>query len=263
MKKAILLVAFGTSVPKARKVFDGIDDQVKKAFPGVEVRWAYTSKIIRTKLAKEGKNIESPEMALARLMGDRFTHVAILSLHMIPGKEFHDLYQNAKLYGQMAGGFERILVARPLLSSHKDMVRVARAVLRHLPADRTHEDALLLMGHGSEHHPADAVYAAMNQVFQEIDPNAWVGTVEGYPTIQDLLAKIRNRKGKKVYLMPFMLVAGDHALNDMAGDNPESWKSILTREGFQCETVLKGTGECPEIVDVWLDHLREVWAHLW
>ena len=259
-KKAILLVAFGTSDPEARKVFDRIDEHTRKAFSGVEVRWAFTSKIIRAKLAKEGKILDSPEMAMARLMTDGYTHVAVLSLHTIPGEEFHELYQNAQLFGQMAGGFEKILVARPLLSSAKDMETVAAALVKNIPG-RKPADAVLFMGHGTGHHPADALYLAMNQVFQEIDPKAFVGTVEGKLTIETLLPKLKQLKTKKVYLVPLMSVAGDHAKNDMAGDEPESWKSILTQAGYSCETILKGTADYPEILEVWLDHLRTVLAH--
>jgi sirohydrochlorin cobaltochelatase len=101
----------------------------------------------------------------------------------------------------------------------------------------------------------------MNQVFQELDPRVYVATVEGYPTVNDLLPKLRETKARKVYLMPLMAVAGDHARNDMAGNEPDSWKSVLTKNGYVCETVLKGTAEYPEIVDVWLDHLRVALAH--
>ncbi|MBI5589984.1 MAG: sirohydrochlorin cobaltochelatase [Deltaproteobacteria bacterium] len=259
-KKAILLVAFGTSVPEARKVFDRIDEQTRKAFSDVEIRWAFTSKIIRAKLAKEGKMMDSPEMALSRLMNDGYTHVAVLSLQTIPGEEFHELYQNAQLFGQMAGGFEKILVARPLLSSAKDMEIVAGTLMKNIPG-RKPEDAVIFMGHGTGHHPADAIYLAMNQVFQEIDPRAFVRTVEGNLTIETLLSKLKQLKIKKVYLVPMMSVAGDHAKNDMAGDEPDSWKSILTRNGYQCESILKGTADYPEIVEVWLDHLRTVLTH--
>ncbi len=259
-KKAILLVSFGTSDPEARKVFDRIDEQTRKAFSGVEIRWAFTSKMIRAKLAKEGMMLDSPETAMARLMNDGFTHVAVLSLHTIPGEEFHELNQNAQLFGQMAGGFEKILVARPLLSSAKDMETVAGTLMKNIPG-RKPEDAVLFMGHGTGHHPADAIYLAMNQVFQEIDPRTFVGTVEGKLTIETLLPKLKQLKAKKVYLVPMMSVAGDHAKNDMAGDEPESWKSVLTRNGYQCESILKGTADYPEIVEVWLDHLRTVLAH--
>lgn len=258
-KKAILLVAFGTSDSQARIVFDRIYEQTRKAFSDVEIRWAFTSRMIRAKLAREGMKLDSPETALAKLMNDGFTHVAVLSLHTIPGEEFHELHKNALLFGQMAGGFEKILVARPLLSSANDMEDVAGILLKNIPG-RKPADAVLFMGHGSERHPADTTYLAMNQVFQQIDPRAFVGTVEGKLTLETLLPKLKEHKIKKVYLVPLMSVAGDHAKNDMAGDDPDSWKSILTRNGYQCESILKGTAEYSEIVAVWLDHLQAVLA---
>ena len=261
-KRAILLVAFGTSVPQAQTAYDQVDATVKKAFPGTETRWAYTSKIIRAKLARQGTPLDSPEMALARLMDEGFTRVAVLSLHVIPGIEFHDLHANAQLFSQMAGGFERVLVARPLLSSHDDMVQVATALLKKVPSSRKPEEIVLFMGHGSEKHPSDAIYAAMNYLLEGMDANVFVATVDGYPSLADLLPKIIERKARKVYLIPFMAVAGDHARNDMAGSGPDSWKSILTEKGLTCEAVLSGMAEYPEVVEVWLRHLREVFAEL-
>lgn len=260
MKKAIVLAAFGTTVPEARKALDQVEVKAKQAFPGVEIRWAYTSKIVRNKLAKDGKVYASPETTLAKLMDEGYTHVAVLSLHTIPGEEFHELNHNAHLFGEMAGGFDKILVARPLLSSREDMERVASAMLKHIPASRKPEEPVVLMGHGTEKHPSDAIYLTMVHTLQELDPNVHIATVDGYPNLKDIVPKLKERKAKKVYLMPFMAVAGDHARNDMAGDQPDSWKSILSKDGFTCEPVLKGTVEYPEIVDVWLDHLRTTLA---
>jgi sirohydrochlorin cobaltochelatase len=260
MRKAILLVAFGTSDAEAQKTFLRVDEQARKTFPGVEIRWAYTSKMIRKKLAREGKVLDSPEVALAKLMDEGATHVAVLSLHTIPGEEYHELYRNAHLYGLMEGGFEKILVAKPLLSSPKDMDRVAAALLKNIPG-RKPSDGVLFMGHGTERHPADAIYLAMNQVFQDLDPNAFAGTVEGRLSLEHVMPKLRSRNVGKVYLVPLMSVAGDHARNDMAGDGPDSWKSILTKNGYKCEVIMKGTADCPGVLDVWLDHLQETFSH--
>lgn len=257
-RKAILLVAFGTSVPEGQKAYDRVEAAVKKAFPGTEVRWAFTSKTIRAKLAQRGRLLDSPETALAKMMEDGFTHVAMLSLHVIPGIEFHDLYANARLFSQMVGGFERLLVARPLLSSHEDMTQVAKALLTKIPQNRKPEDVVIYMGHGSEKHPSDAIYAAMNYVFQGLDGNVFVATVSGYPSLEELLPEILKRKPRKAYLIPFMAVAGDHARNDMAGDQPDSMKSILSAKGIACEAVLTGVAEYPEVIEVWLKHLQEV-----
>jgi sirohydrochlorin cobaltochelatase len=262
MKRAILLAAFGSTSPGARRAFDHVEMRAKQAFPGVEIRWAYTSRVIRAKLAGRGKALESPEVALARLMDEGYTHVAVLSLHTIPGKEFHELHTNAQLFTRMAGGFECLRVARPLLSSWEDMGRVAAAMEKLFPRERQPADAVVLMGHGSAEHPADALYAAMNHVFAERTANVFVATVQGHPTLEDVLPKLRGRGVGKVYLMPFMSVAGEHVHHDMMGEHADSWRSVLTREGFQCEAVLAGTAEHPEVVEVWLDHLREAVGEL-
>jgi sirohydrochlorin cobaltochelatase len=261
-KKAILLVAFGTSAPEARKAFDEIERQVGIAYPAVEVRWAYTSGVIRGKLGKLGIHFDSPETALARMMDDGYTHVAVLSLHVIPGLEFHGLYRNAGLFRQMAGGFKRISVARPLISSHEDMARVAGALIEVMPAGRKPDEAVLFMGHGSKNHPADAVYSAMNYVLQELDANVAVATVAGYPTLDDVMPKLAEKQIRRVYLMPLMAVAGEHVRKDMAGEGPDSWKSILKRNGFETQEALKGMCEYPGIVAVWLDHLADAFSQL-
>jgi sirohydrochlorin cobaltochelatase len=260
MKKGILLVAFGSSIPEAQVSFKNIDKRVKNAFPGVPLRWAYTSHIIRHKLAKEGKQLDSMEMALAKMMDEGFTHVAVQSLHTIAGEEYHGLVQNAHAFGQMSGGFECILVGYPLLGKEDDLVKVTDVIIKNIPKDRKKEDAVVLMGHGT-HHPGNAFYAAMMYHFQQKDPNIFVGTVEGSPTIDDIKGLLLKKKIKKAYLMPFMSVAGDHARNDMAGDEDDSWKSILTKAGIKCVPVLKGTAEYNDIVDIWVAHLKTVLAH--
>ena len=261
MKKGILLVAFGSSMPEAQVSFKNIDKKVKSAFPDVPIRWAYTSHIIRHKLAKEGKQLDSVEIALAKMMDEEFTHVAVQSLHTIGGEEYHGLVRNVHAFGQMSGGFDRIIVGYPLLGNEDDLGRVVEAIIRHIPKEREKEDAVVLMGHGT-HHPGNAFYAAMMYHFQRNDPNIFVGTVEGAPTIDDIQAMLMEKGIKKAYLIPFMSVAGDHARNDMAGDEDDSWKSILTKAGIKCVPVLKGTAEYDDIVAVWVDHLRVVMAHL-
>ena len=255
-KQAILVVAFGTSVPEAQKAYDAIDKRIGEVFPGVEKRWAYTSGIIRKKLRSQGTVIDSPETALAKLMEDGFTHVAVLSLHVIPGAEFHDLYMNARLFTQMSGGFKKVTFAMPLLSSSEDMADVVRAVTAAVPRERRPEEAVIFMGHGSQHHPADAFYTAMDALFQKQDRNIFLATVDGTPPFEDVLPVLESRKIKKAYLVPFMVVAGDHARNDMAGEEADSWKSRLAAKGIAAVPVFRGMGEIPDVVDVWIRHLR-------
>lgn len=259
-KEAILLVAFGTSVPEAQKALDGIDEQVKRAFPNVKVTWAYTSRIIRKKLAKQGKSLDPPTVALAKLTEDGYTKILVASVHSLPGVEFHDLGRDVEAFRTLiepSGG--KVALSWPLLSSRENMEAVAKAMIKEVPKSRKPEDAVLLMGHGSEHHPGDAVYAALNYWMEGIDPKVFVGTVEGQPRIEYLIPKLKKNGVKKVFLMPLMAVAGDHARNDLCGDEKDSWKSILEKADFKVECVLKGTGGMPGVVDVWLGNMKRAY----
>lgn len=252
-KTGILLVAFGSSEESAQISFDNIDKKVKAAFPDIPVRWAFTSHIIRRKLAARGKQLDSPEVALAKMADEGFTLVAVQSLHTIAGAEYHDLRKVVGAF-QMTGSFESIILGYPLLATQEDMVRVVDAILATIPRERADTEAVVLMGHGT-HHPANAFYAALMFQLQLQDPNVYIGTVEGYPGLDTILALLKKNNIKKAYLMPFMSVAGDHAKNDMAGAEEDSWVSILTKEGIDCVPVLKGTAEFDQFVDIWVDHL--------
>jgi len=258
-KVGILLVAFGSSAASAQISFENIDRKVKRAYPGIPVRWAYTSHIIRSKLVKQGKYLDSPETALAGMLDEQFTHVAVQSLHTIAGQEYHDLRRTVGAFG-MLDGFQRVILGDPLMATQHDMEKVVAAVMQTIPAQRKKNEAVVLMGHGS-HHPANAFYAALMFQLQRRDPNVFVGTVEGYPEIDVIKTLLLEKAIRKAYLMPFMSVAGDHAKNDMAGDGEDSWKSVLTTAGIQCVPVLKGTAEFEAFVDIWVQHLEGPLAH--
>ena len=259
-KKGILLVAFGTTVPEAQISFENIERSVKKAFPGIPVRWGYTSRTIIRKMGEKGIQLATPEEALSSMMRENFTHVAVQSLHVMPGAEFHGLVKNVQRFAGMSKGLKKVIVGDPLMTTSEDVQRVAENFLRIIPSERRKTDAVVFMGHGT-HHPANVYYAALNYHVQKLDPNVFVGTVEGWPEIDDIKSDLKNNRIKKAYLMPFMTVAGDHARNDMAGPEENSWKSILEKEGINCVVVLKGTAEFQEFVDIWVDHLRAAFEH--
>ena len=252
-KVGILLVAFGSSQASAQISFENIDRKVKQVYPGIPVRWAYTSHIIREKLAKLGKFLDSPEVALARMQDEKFTHVAVQSLHTIGGAEYHDLRRTVGAF-KMMGGFQRIILGYPLMATQEDMARTVEAVFSAIPKERKMNEAVVLVGHGT-YHPSNAFYAALMFQLQLKDPNIFVGTVEGYPEVELIKELLIKNKIKKAYLMPFMSVAGDHAKNDMAGDDDDSWKSIFTKAGIQCVPILKGTAEYDAFIDIWVDHV--------
>lgn len=261
VKKGILLAAFGTSEESAKVSFTNIGEEVAKAFPGVDVRWAYTSHIIRRKLAKQGEVIPSPAEALAKMMDEGYTHVAVQSLHTIPGEEYHALVQTVNGFRAMPEGFERLTLGYPMLGAQDSVAKAVDAVIATIPKARKANEAVVLMGHGT-HHPGNIYYSAMNWQLQQRDSNIIMGTVEGYPELNDVIDYLKANKIRKVWIMPFMSVAGDHAKNDMAGPEDDSWKTQLTKAGFKCETVLKGAAEYDEFVDIWVGQLTKAFAHL-
>jgi sirohydrochlorin cobaltochelatase len=210
-------------------------------------------------MAKQGKQLDSPEVALAKMMDEKFTHVAVQSLHTIGGEEYHDLRRTVGAF-KIMGGFQRIILGYPLLATQEDMQRTVDAVLATIPKNRKKNEAVVLMGHGT-HHPSNAFYAALMFQLQLKDPNIFVGTVEGYPEVDLIQELLLEKKIKTAYLMPFMSVAGDHAKNDMASDEDDSWKSILTQAGIKCIPILKGTAEFDEFVDIWVDHVSGPLGH--
>jgi sirohydrochlorin cobaltochelatase len=142
------------------------------------------------------------------------------------------------------------------------MDKLLRIVATHIvPKERQPGEAVVLMGHGT-HHPSDAIYSALMLKAQKMDANMYVATVEGHPDFAEVKETLVKKKIKKAYLIPLMTVAGDHAKNDMAGDDPDSWKSQLRQAGIDSVPVLKGLAEFDPIVDLWLDNLKTAMAHL-
>lgn len=255
-KKGILLVTFGSSLAEARAAFDHIDKTVRSAFPDLPVRWAYTSRIIRDKLEKSGKHLNSPAQALAEMADAGFTQVAVQSLHTIAGAEYHDLVRVAKRFEQMPEGIDHVRIGLPMIGGPADMEKAAHAILATIPEKRAADEAVVLMGHGT-HHPANAVYAALMWRLQLEDENVFVGTVEGFPKADIIIDQLKENGVDKAWLMPFMSVAGDHAQNDMAGPGKDSWRSVFENAGIKCEIVMKGTAEYDAFVDIWLEHLEK------
>lgn len=262
IKKAILLTAFGTSLPEAAVALDRIEARVREKYPGIDVRWAYTSKTIRARVSERGKEVDSPVTALSKLMDEGFSHVAVLSLHVVPGREFHDFFANTRRFAEMSGGFEKLLVARPLLGNYEDMARAADILARRFSSFQQPGRGVIFVGHGNRSHPSDAIYLAIGSLLSDRGVNLFVGTVQGHPTPEELLPRLRAADIRKVLLVPLMTVAGDHTRKDMAGETPESWNSVLAGKGIRCEAVFTGLAECPEITGIWMDHLAEIFNRL-
>ncbi len=256
-KTGLLLVSFGTSYADAQSALDRIDEQVKAVFPDVEVRWAFTSNIIRHILKDRGRIVESPAEALAHMGADGFTKIAVQALHVIPGEEYENLEKTVAAFNQVPKNARKIILGRPLLYSHEDITETGIALEAILPAERMSGDAVVLMGHGTSH-PSNIYYPGVQYYLWQRSPLLFLGTVEGYPGLEEIIPKLKEQKVKTVWLMPFMSVAGDHAQNDMAGAESDSWKSQLETAGFTVKPVLKGLAEYEAIDAIWVKHLKEV-----
>lgn len=260
LPRAILLVAFGTSVPEAEVAYREIERLCRLRFPVGDIRWAFTSKMIRRKRTAAGRRLDSPAEAMARLADEGYTHVAVQSLHVIRGQEYDEMIMEIDNTQAGNGRLRGVRVGLPLLSSAADIQRVSRIMANGVvPGERRPDEAVVWMGHGSRHHAEDAMYGKLAAILRQQDPHTFLGTVEGRLTWGSLVADIQKSGIRKAWLLPFMAVAGDHARNDLAGADKDSWKSMLEAEGIRCVPVLKGIAEYGAIADVWMDHLAAAW----
>ncbi len=246
--KEILVVSFGTSYDKARHSIEAVEKKIKLSFPQYSIRRAFTSGMIIKKLASRGIIIDNVQEALAAMANRGVREVIVQPTHLIEGIEYEKLLAAVK---EKSGEFERIKIGRPLLATSEDIAVMAGIINCEIPREKG--ECLVLMGHGTEH-SANSVYADVQAEFDKIASDVFVGTIEGYPGIEDLLKSIAGYN--KVVIAPLMLVAGDHAINDMAGED-DSWKTILEEQGFSVRTILKGLGEYPQIQDMYAGHARE------
>ncbi len=272
---AILLVVFGTSYPEAQAAYENIERIYREQFPDAEIRIAFTSDYIRRKLLeRDNTSIDNPLTGLAHLNDEGYVNVVVQSLHVIPGEEFHDL---ANIVDSVKGidgkfGFKNLALGSPLLMSMNDYRNVSLALASQFDQNTTGTErtshssprdaekmAVVFMGHGTEH-PANSAYSQMASILEEDHKNVFLGTVEGYPGYGDVLAKLKECGAEKVRLMPFMVVAGDHALNDLTGNESDSWKSMLGEQGFETDFNLMGMGENDAIARIFVEHTREAFS---
>lgn len=258
-KKALVVISFGTShMGTRKKTIESCEKLLKKEFQDMDFYRAWTSKMIIKKLKKrDNEYIMYPDELLEKLYLEGYREVYIQSLHIICGEEYHKLLEIVDNYKDK---FEKIILGRPLLSSLKDYDDIAdfvkEAVLSDLSEDSNDKSATVWMGHGTEH-SAHSSYAGLEYRLKRREIPSYIATVEGHPSIDDLLFFLKKDEIKKIHLRPLLLVAGDHAKNDMAGDEEDSWKNILEKEGFEVEVHLEGLGEFEYIQRKFVQNLKE------
>ncbi len=253
-KSGTLLVAFGTTMPEAVPAITAIHDAFTKEGHN-PLLMAYTSDIIRNKLAKQGKPVFSVKKALAEMAKKGVTNLTIQSLHILPAEEYMQLERMVIAFlTQNPNTFKSVKAGYPMLVSQSDLDRVVALVLKALPKERKPKDAVVLMAHGNNRGPGDLEIFALATAFQQADPKVWLTAVEGAHNFDSVLEQLKKAGVKRVYLQPFMIVAGDHARNDLAGPEEDSWASRIQAAGMTAVPILKGLGELEGIQQLFIDH---------
>jgi len=252
-KKAILVVSFGTSHAETRdKTIGAIEKDIAAAYPEYEIRRAFTSRMIIKVLAnRDGISVDNVTEAMERLVEEDFQTVIVQPTHVINGDMNDEMVAVIRSYMDK---FEEIKIGQPLLAHTEDYQKVIRAIIEQF-SDIGDNESLVLMGHGTGHH-INTVYATLDYQFKAMGhSNVFVGTVEAYPGVYAVAKQVKLYNPQKVILLPLMIVAGDHANNDMAGDGDDSWKSIFERAGYEVKCILQGLGEVQAIRDIFLEHI--------
>ncbi len=249
----LLVVSFGTSYNDSRRETIGaIEQALEDAYPDYSVRRAFTSQIIIDHVQKrDGEDIDNVEEALERAANNGVKNLVVQPTHLMNGLEYTDL-QDA--IGNYADSFEKVVIGEPLLTSDEDFETVAKAITT---ATKDYDDgqtAICFMGHGTEA-DSNQIYSKMQEVFTNDGfENYYMGTVEATPSLDDVLAAVGQKDYKRVVLEPLMVVAGDHANNDMAGDEEDSWKSQFEKAGYEVECILEGLGQNEDVRALYVEH---------
>jgi sirohydrochlorin cobaltochelatase len=286
--EAIVLAMFGTTVEPALQGLLAIKAAMEAAYPQTPVRLAFTSNQIRRIWHKRGADpaylAAHPEVprdilevqgilaTIANLQDRGYTSLVVQPTHIAPAEEFHDLaayvhgLRSIRTMKPRWQPFKTIALGRPLLGTYSlthayaDDIRIAaQALADDAELARSHDATLVYMGHGNHYFPSGGLYlefaARMRQLHADV--LTLIGTVEGFPTLDDVLADLRLHGQQRVLLKPLLIVAGEHATRDLIGPQEDSWRSILIREGFEVIPVIRGLGEQPALARIFVDHAAQ------
>ena len=280
-EKEILVVSFGTSYNDSRaRDIQGIEEALEQAYPDWSVRRAFTAQIIINHVqARDGEFIDNMEQALDRAVANGVKQLVVQPTHLMHGSEYDEMMDAVEAYRSQ---FESVAVAEPLLGEvgndatviNPDKAAVAQAITAAALADAGYDSletaaadgtAFVFLGHGTAH-VAKVSYSQMQTQLDTLGyDNAWIGTVEGKPedtSAEAVIEAVKAAGYTKVVLRPLMVVAGDHANNDMAGEDPDSWKSLFTAAGLEVEVQIAGLGSVPAVQQLYVDHTGEAMASL-
>jgi len=250
MKTPIVMAAFGTTT-KAVTTYNYIDSHIRSAFPEHKVIWSYTSHMIKATLQKQNnRTIVSPAEALQQLADQGYQQAVVQSLHFLAGHEFHKLkreVEHVEIFSSLG---------LPILSSVADYRNICIG-LTPLLLSRPYDEALVLIGHGTNHPIWPGFLVLEHFLRDRFADRIFLGCVEHFPTAEEIVDKIVQRGFKKACLIPFMLVAGRHFQRDLLGENPTSWKSLLRSASISVTSINRGMGMEPITSDILISHIQD------
>ena len=287
-KTAIIIASFGTTVPEAVQSIDNITSRVKSAFPGTYVRVVFTSNIIRSIWEKRSRNPKewtdkgiSEEILFTKnllttfgeLKSLGFKDIIVQPTHLFHMEQYHDLMQYVNAIKSIRTvkdkwrPFNNIALGRPALGTigdqypyHDDCKQAVKTFAADVALAKKKGAALVYMGHGNEHW-STGIYVEFQKLMRQTYPGVkiFIGSVEGFPGLEDVKNSLRHYKPEihKILLKPMMIVAGDHATNDMASDEDDSWKTVLSKAGFDVEPILQGLGSNNQFADLFIAHIKD------
>jgi len=290
-KNGIVLAMFGTTVEPALQGLLNIKAKMEKAYPNTPVRFAFTSNIIRKIWQKRAADpayikahsevppeilyVKGPLATLADFQDDGYDTLVVQPTHIAPAEEFLDLtsYVEALVsidtIKEKFKPFNKLVIGRPMLGTFgvqhpyaEDIKTAVKAMREDVERAKKEGGGLVYMGHGNDHFPSGGSYLQFEHEMNAVYPDVVtvVGTVEGYPGFEEMLAELKSKGIKKVVIRAFMIVAGDHATNDMAGSDKDSWKSRLEKEGITVLPYLHGMGENDKVAQIYVNHAADAAA---
>ena len=252
----LLVVSFGTSFNDNRRLTIGaIEEKVEAEFPEYSVRRGFTSQIIIDHvMSRDNVKIDNVTEALDRAVANGVKNLVVQPTLLMNGIEYEELTTTLAEYSD---SFESVTVGEPLLTSDEDFQKVATAIVDATAEYDDGKTAIVFMGHGT-HHESNAVYAKMQSVLTEGGhTNYFVGTVEGSPMLEDVMPLVEAGGYERVVLRPLMIVAGDHANNDMAGlEEAGAWAYEFEAAGYEVVSVVEGLGQIEAIQDLIVEHTQ-------
>ncbi len=247
--QGILVVSFGTGYKGAQSSIEAVEKTIEEHFGNHKIRRAFTSGMIIKKLASRGIHVDTVSEALQHFLQEGIGDIVVQPTHLMAGIEYEKLVADVQKW---QGEFESIKIGSPLLATDEDKAQLANILAHNI--EKPSDACLVLMGHGSAHRE-NRVYGDMQAQFEKQGHHdVFVGTVEGVPNGEDVLKRAQGYQN--VVMAPLMLVAGDHAMNDMAGEE-DSWKSMFEANGMNVCTILKGLGEYQGVLDMYVEHVKQ------